>query len=50
MLVECKSSGKAKYTKAQEEFLSTWKGGMVARVHDLDGVVTLINVLNKIAP
>ena len=48
VLVECKSSDKAKYTKAQEEFLTTWKGGMVARVHDLDGVLTLIKTLNNL--
>ena len=49
VLVECKADSKAKFTPAQQDFLKTWKGGIMARVHDLDGVFNLINTLNNLS-
>lgn len=33
-----------KHTKAQESFLSTWNGGPVATVHDVEGALRAIGV------
>jgi hypothetical protein len=47
-LVEIKSSDKAPYTKHQKDFLATWKGGMIARIDNVDCAIRLIKVLNSL--
>jgi Holliday junction resolvase len=45
ILVEIKSSEKAKFTEAQSEFMRNWKGGPVVRIDSIDGVHKLANML-----
>lgn len=49
MLVEIKNSNrppsKQKHTKAQAEFMATWKGGPVATVRDVEGARTVARML-----
>ena len=45
ILVEIKSSRTAKFTDAQMEFMRNWKGGPVIRIHDIEGVETVANML-----
>lgn len=40
LLVECKRDAKAKHTKAQESFLSTWIGGPVLTIRSADDAYT----------
>ena len=47
VLVEIKADDKKKFTAAQDMFMLNWKGSAVSRIQDLDGVVTLVNMLNK---
>jgi hypothetical protein len=47
VLVEIKADSKKKFTAAQDMFMLNWKGSAVSRIQDLDGVVTLVNMLNK---
>ena len=47
VLVEIKSSEKAKFTTAQDLFMMNWKGSTVCRVHDLEGVKTVVKVLDN---
>ncbi len=46
-LVEIKSSETAKFTPHQEAFIREWNGGTLARIHDIDGVLRLIKLLNS---
>lgn len=46
VLVEVKSSKKAKLTDCQVSFLSNWNGGLVARINDVDDVIGLLNSLS----
>lgn len=46
VLVEIKSSEKAKYTEDQEFFLQGWQGGAVCRIHDIEGAQTLIGLID----
>ena len=45
ILVEIKRSQSAKFTDAQQQFMSKWTGGPVVRIHDIEGVTRLINLL-----
>ena len=45
ILVEIKSTEKAKFTDAQNEFMSKWAGGPVVRIDSIDGVHRLYNML-----
>ena len=45
ILVEIKSSDKAKFTDAQSEFMSKWTGGPVVRIDSIEGVHRLYNML-----
>ena len=45
ILVEIKSSDKAKFTDAQSEFMSKWTGGPVVRVDSIECVHRLYNML-----
>jgi len=45
ILVEIKSTEKAKFTDAQSEFMSKWTGGPVVRIDSIDGVQRLANML-----
>ena len=47
ILVEIKSSEKAKFTQPQIDFMKNWKGSAVARAQDLDGVLTIVRFLDK---
>jgi len=47
VLVEIKADSKKKFTAAQDMFMLNWKGSTVSRIQDLEGVVTLVNMLNK---
>lgn len=40
LLVECKRDAKARYTKAQESFLSTWTGGPVLTIRTAEDAKT----------
>jgi len=45
ILVEIKSTDKAKFTDAQSEFMSKWTGGPVVRIDSIEGVQRLANML-----
>jgi Holliday junction resolvase len=45
ILVEVKSTEKAKFTDAQSEFMSKWTGGPVVRIDSIEGVQRLANML-----
>ena len=49
MLVEIKNGGHPpsgrKYTKAQQAFMATWKGGPVATVTDIEGARMVVRML-----
>lgn len=47
VLCEFKSSLTAKFTPAQDMFMMNWKGSTVVRIHDIDGVITLVKMLDK---
>ena len=46
ILVEVKSSEKAKFTEDQLFFLQGWQGGTVVRINDVSGAQELINLIN----
>jgi Holliday junction resolvase len=45
ILVEIKSTDKAKFTDAQSEFMSKWTGGPVVRIDSIEGIQRLANML-----
>jgi len=49
LLVEIKDGAKSpsrqKYTKAQEQFMETWKGSTVATVRDVEGARTVARMM-----
>jgi len=45
ILVEIKSTEKAKFTDAQNEFMFKWTGGPVVRIDSIEGVHRLYNML-----
>lgn len=47
ILVEIKSSAKAKFTEHQLEFMAGWRGGAVARIDSVDAAIRLVNTCNK---
>jgi Holliday junction resolvase len=47
VLVEIKSSDKAKFTKHQKEFMVHWKGSTVCRIQDIEGVINLVKMIDK---
>ena len=47
-LVEIKRDSKAAFTKSQQEFMANWKGSTVCRVQDIDGVITIVKMLDKV--
>ena len=46
-LVEIKSGEKAKFTAAQQAFMLNWQGSTVARIHDVEGAINLVKLLEK---
>lgn len=48
ILVEIKRDLKATFTKSQQEFMDSWKGSTVCRVQDIDGVITIVKMLDKV--
>ena len=46
-LVEIKRDAKAKFTDAQQKFMTSWKGGPVCRIHDVEGAINLVKTLEK---
>lgn len=47
VLVEIKSSKSAKLNPLQECFFREWKGGMLARIDNLDSAVRLVNIMRN---
>lgn len=47
VLVEIKSSEKAKFTTAQELFMMTWRGSTVVRINDVDSAIRLVKMLDN---
>jgi Holliday junction resolvase len=47
LLCEFKRDAKAPYTKAQQLFMMNWKGSTVARIHDIEGAINLVKLLEK---
>jgi Holliday junction resolvase len=47
VLVEIKSSDKAKFNKHQKEFMVHWKGSAVCRIQDIEGVINLVKMIDK---
>jgi hypothetical protein len=46
VLVEIKADVKSKYTPAQQAFLLNWQG-TVARIHDIEGAINLVKLLEN---
>ena len=46
-LVEFKSSVTSKFTPAQDMFMLNWKGSTVCRIHDIEGAINLVKMLEK---
>jgi len=46
VLVEIKSSEKAKYTDPQIKFMQEWRGGAVSRIDSVDAAIRLIKMLD----
>ena len=46
VLVEVKSSEKAKFTDDQLEFMKRWYGGALIRINDVEGALRLIQLIN----
>jgi hypothetical protein len=47
VLVEVKRDEKAKFTPSQDLFMLNWKGSTVCRIHDVEGVINLVKMLDK---
>ena len=47
LLCEFKKNAKAPFTKAQQLFMTNWKGSAVARIHDIEGAINLVKLLEK---
>ena len=48
VLIEIKSSEKAKFTDSQVRFMGEWKGSAVSRINDIQGAITLIKFLQTL--
>jgi hypothetical protein len=48
VLVEIKSSEKAKFTSAQELFMMNWRGSTVVRINDVEGAIRLVKMLDNV--
>jgi len=46
-LVEVKRNEKAKFTPYQNTFMQNWKGSTVVRIHDIEGAINLVKILEK---
>jgi len=46
-LVEIKATATSKYTPAQQAFMLNWRGSTVARIHDIEGAINLVKLLEK---
>lgn len=47
VLVEVKRDEKAKFTPSQDLFMLNWQGSTVCRIHDVEGVINLVKMLDK---
>lgn len=47
LLCEFKKNAKAPFTEAQQLFMTNWKGSAVARIHDIDGAINLVKLLEN---
>jgi Holliday junction resolvase len=46
VLVEVKSTEKAKFTEPQIKFMQNWRGGTVSRIDSVDAAIRLIKMLD----
>lgn len=46
-LVEIKRDEKAKFTPAQQAFMLNWQGSTVVRIHDIEGAINLVKLLEN---
>jgi Holliday junction resolvase len=46
-LVEIKASSKSKFTEDQLKFIKNWKGGILARVEDVDSAIRLLKTMEN---
>jgi Holliday junction resolvase len=47
ILVEVKRDAKAPYTASQKLFMQNWQGSAVCRIHDVEGAINLVKLLEK---
>ena len=48
VLVEIKKDSKAKFTPAQQAFMLNWQGSTVVRIHDIEGAINLVKMLDNV--
>ena len=48
VLVEIKKDNKAKFTPAQQAFMLNWQGSTVVRIHDIEGAINLVKMLDNV--
>lgn len=48
VLVEIKKDSKAKFTQAQQVFMLNWQGSTVVRIHDIEGAINLVKMLDNV--
>ena len=46
-LIEIKSSSKARFTESQLKLMASWKGGILARIEDVDSAIRLLKTMEK---
>ncbi len=47
-LVEVKANTKSKFTESQLQLISSWKGGILVRIEDVEGAIRLLKTMEKI--
>jgi Holliday junction resolvase len=47
-LIEIKSSSKARFTESQLKLIASWRGGILARIEDVDSAIRLLKTMEKI--
>lgn len=48
VLVEIKKDSKEKFTPAQQAFMLNWQGSTVVRIHDIEGAINLVKMLDNV--
>jgi hypothetical protein len=46
-LVEIKRDAKSRFTEEQLKFMKDWKGGVIARIEDVDSAIRLLKTMEK---